>query len=95
MFFTKTSHTIYFNATFFIASNMKQGINLTMMSTLKELRVYKTICKHASPLHQYMNRKISMGYVFSPTSYYLLVVSFCYSPSGVLYKRWGVYLLLS
>ncbi len=28
MFFTKTSHTIYFNATFFIASNMKQGINL-------------------------------------------------------------------
>ncbi len=28
MFFTKTSHTTYFNAAFFIASNMKQGINL-------------------------------------------------------------------
>ncbi len=27
MFLTKTSHTIYFNATFFITSNVKQEIN--------------------------------------------------------------------
>jgi hypothetical protein len=50
---------------------------LTMMSTLKELSVYKTICKHGPPLHQYMNRKISMGYVFSPppnTSWWLVFV---------------------